>query len=101
VVTPTIRPHSWSPGSRRTKYERWVEILEACVWEVRSQSWLMRHLGMKTQLMKEDLSFLLDAELLEQLEEPQAGIYEFKTTEKGREALTQFYKLVTQFFAKS
>jgi len=61
----------------------------------------MRQLGMKTQIIKEDLSFLLDADLLEQLDDPQEGIYEFKTTEKGREALTHFYKLVTQFFAKS
>ena len=101
MVTPTIRPHSWKPGPRRTKYERWVEILEACVWEVRTQSWLMRHLGMKTQIMKDDLAFLVDAELLDQLDEPQEGIYEFKTTEKGREALTQFYKLVTQFFTNN
>ncbi len=101
MVTPVIRPHSWTPGPRRTKYERWVEILEACIWEIRTQSWLMRHLGMKTQIIKEDLSFLLDADLLEQLDEPQEGIYEFKTTAKGHEALKQFYKLVTQFFAKS
>jgi predicted transcriptional regulator len=101
VEPPTIRPHDWTPGPRRTKYERWVEILEACVWEVRTQSWLMRHLGMKTQIIKEDLSFLLEADLLKQMDEPQEGIYEFKTTDKGRDALTQFYKLVTQFFAKS
>jgi len=61
----------------------------------------MRHLGMKTQIMKDDLAFLLDAELLDQLDEPKEGIYEFKTTEKGREALAQFYKLVTQFFGKN
>ena len=58
----------------------------------------MRNLGMKTQIMKEDLSFLTGGNLLEQIDEPQDGIYEFKTTEKGREALSQFYKLVTKFF---
>jgi len=58
----------------------------------------MRNLGMKTKIMKEDLSFLTGGNLLEQLDEPQEGIYEFKTTQKGREALSQFYKLVTQFF---
>ena len=58
----------------------------------------MRHLGMKTQIMKEDLFFLVKAGLLEQMDEPGKGIYEFKTTEKGREAMEQFYKLVTQFF---
>jgi predicted transcriptional regulator len=59
----------------------------------------MRNLGMKTQLIKEDLTFLTEADLLNQIDEPEAGIYEFKTTEKGREALNQFYKLVTQFFS--
>ena len=60
----------------------------------------MRNLGMKTQIIKDDLGFLVGAGLLDQLDEPEAGKYEFKTTDKGREALNQFYKLVTQFFAK-
>jgi len=58
----------------------------------------MRNSGLKTQMIKEDLQFLLDAGLLIQVDEPEAGIYVFKTTEKGREALAQFYRLVTQFF---
>jgi predicted transcriptional regulator len=58
----------------------------------------MRHLGLKTQMIKEDLDFLIVAGLFEQVDEPEAGIYVFKTTEKGREALEQFYILVTQFF---
>jgi predicted transcriptional regulator len=58
----------------------------------------MRNLGMKTQIIKEDLAFLVGAGLLKQLDEPEIGIYEFETTDKGREALNQFYKLVTQFF---
>lgn len=100
MTTPTIRPLSWSPGPRRTKYERWVELLEVCVWETRTQSWLMRQLGMKTQSIKEDLSFLVKAGLLDQLDEPQVGIYEFKTTERGRDALNQFYGLVTRYFTQ-
>ena len=60
----------------------------------------MRNLGMKTQIIKDDLGFLVGVGLLDQLDEPETGIYEFKTTDKGREALNQFYKLVTQFFAK-
>ncbi|MGY5853739.1 MAG: winged helix-turn-helix domain-containing protein [Candidatus Thorarchaeota archaeon] len=95
---PTIRPRSWTPGPRRTKYERWVELLEACLWESRTQSWLMRHLGLKTQMIKEDLQFLVGAGLFEQLDRPEEGMYVFKTTEKGRGALDQFYKLVTKFF---
>jgi len=58
----------------------------------------MRHLGLKTQMVKDDLGFLVDAGLFEQVDEPESGIYVFKTTEKGREALDQFYTLVTQFF---
>jgi predicted transcriptional regulator len=58
----------------------------------------MRHLGLKTQIIKEDIQFLLDAGLFVQVDEPESGIYVFKTTEKGREALDQFYTLVTQFF---
>ena len=97
-MPPTIRPHSWTPGPRRTKYERWVELLEVCVWEPRTQSWLMRQLGLKTQIIKEDIQFLLDAGLFVQIDKPEVGIYVFKTTEKGRDALDQFYTLVTQFF---
>jgi predicted transcriptional regulator len=52
-------------------------------------------------MVKEDISFLLDAELIVQVDEPEAGIYVYKTTEKGRGALDQFYKLVTQFFTNT
>jgi hypothetical protein len=61
----------------------------------------MRYLGMKTRIMKEDLLYLVGAGLLDQADEPQAGIYEFKTTDKGQDALSQFYKLVTQFFTNN
>ena len=61
----------------------------------------MRTLGLKTQMIKEDIQFLLDAELIEQVDDPEAGIYVYKTTEKGKGALDQFYKLVTQFFTDS
>ncbi|MFW9920663.1 MAG: winged helix-turn-helix domain-containing protein [Candidatus Thorarchaeota archaeon] len=84
--------------SRRTKYERWAEILESCIWESKTQSWLMRELGLKTQLIKEDVAFLLEAELLEQVDEPETGIYVFLTTEKGKEALSRFYQLVSKYF---
>jgi predicted transcriptional regulator len=58
----------------------------------------MRQLGLKTQTIKEDLDFLVDAGLFEQVDEPESGIYVFRTTEKGQGALEQFYTLVTQFF---
>lgn len=59
----------------------------------------MRELGMKTQIIKEDLSFLQQAELLKQIDAPEVGIFVFRTTEKGKEALNKFYQLVTRFFA--
>lgn len=60
---------------------------------------MIRELGIKTQMIKEDVSFLLDAGLLEQIDEPDAGFYVFRTTEKGKEALRKFYQLVSDFFA--
>ena len=92
------RPDSWPQSQRRTKYERWAELLESCVWEERTQSWLMRSLGMKTQIIKEDLTFLLKANLLEQVDAPEVGIFVYRTTIKGKEALSKFYQLVTRFF---
>jgi len=61
----------------------------------------MRTLGLKTQMIKEAIQFLLDAELVEQVDEPETGIYVYKTTDKGRAALDQFYKLVTKFVTDS
>ena len=98
MTDPPVRPRGWKPGPRRTKYERWVELLESCIWETRTQSWLMRTLGLKTQMIKEDIQVLLDAGLFEQVDEPEEGVYVYKTTAKGQAALQQFYKLVTQFF---
>jgi predicted transcriptional regulator len=92
------RPETWPLGPRRTKYERWAELLEACVWEERTQSWLMRELGLKTQQAKEDLDFLVSAGLVEQVDAPEVGIYVYKTTPKGKDALERFYQLVTKFF---
>jgi hypothetical protein len=49
-------------------------------------------------MIKEDIEFLVNAGLFTQVDEPESGIYVYKTTEKGRGALDQFYTLVTQFF---
>jgi len=80
---------------RRTKYEIWVELLEACLWTPRTQSWLMRKLSLKTSKIKETLSFLLSRELLESTNEEYI-IY--RTTEKGSETLKQFYDLILNYF---
>jgi hypothetical protein len=58
----------------------------------------MRKVYLNTAAAKDALSILTKGELLEQLSEPTEGIFEFKTTEKGRAALAQYYQLITYFF---
>jgi predicted transcriptional regulator len=58
----------------------------------------MRELGLKTQMVKEDVMYLIEAGLIEQVDEPESGLYVYRTTEKGKEALVKFYQLVTRFF---
>lgn len=93
------RPKGYPQGERRTKYERWAEILENCVWEARSQSWLTRMLGLKTQSIKDDVEFLIKAGLVQQLDAPDVGIFVFQTTEKGKEVLDKFYQMIGGFFS--
>ena len=100
-IPSSRRPKEYPQGERRTKYERWAEILEACVWEARTQSWLMRELGLKTKSIKEDVGFLVKAGLIEQLDAPDVGIYVYKTTEKGRKVLDKFYQMISGFFSST
>lgn len=58
----------------------------------------MRELGLKTQIVKEDVAFLSEAELIEQVDEPESGVYVYRTTEKGKDALVRFFQLVSDFF---
>jgi predicted transcriptional regulator len=58
----------------------------------------MRELGLKTQMVKEDVMYLIEAGLIEQVDKPESGLYVYRTTEKGKEALVKFYQLVTRFF---
>jgi predicted MarR family transcription regulator len=58
----------------------------------------MRKVYLNTAAAKYALSILTKGELLEQLSEPTEGIFEFKTTEKGKAALAQYYQLITYFF---
>ena len=84
---------------RRSKFEIWAELLEACVRTPRTQSWLLRRVGLKTQAIKEALDFLVTTGLIEQLKSLNKNSGGFKTTKKGEEALTQYYELVTKYFA--
>ncbi|MFQ5820225.1 MAG: winged helix-turn-helix domain-containing protein [Candidatus Heimdallarchaeota archaeon] len=83
---------------RRSKFEIWAELLEACARTARTQSWLLRKVGLKTSAIKEALDFLVTANLIEQLPTSDSDLREFRTTEKGEEALTQYYNLVTKYF---
>jgi predicted transcriptional regulator len=58
----------------------------------------MRKVYLNTAAAKDALSILTIGGLLEQVSQPTAGTYEFKTTEKGKEALAQYYQLITYFF---
>ena len=60
----------------------------------------MRKVYLNTAAAKNALSILTKGGLLKQLSEPTEGIFEFKTTEKGKAALTQYYQLVAYFFEK-
>ena len=83
---------------RRSKFEIWAELLEVCARCPRTQSWLLRKVGLKTSAIKEALDFLVTAGLIEQLPTSDSDIGEFQTTVKGEEALTQYYQLVTKYF---
>ncbi len=85
--------------SRRSKFEIWAECLEACVREGRTQSWLLRELRLKTSAIKEAIDFLENGELLEASENVDSGNTEYKTTQKGEEALAQYYELITNYFS--
>ena len=80
---------------RRNKYEIWIEILEACLWTSRTQSWLMRKINLKTSNIKQSLDFLISRKLLIHVENEFST---YKTTEKGSEALKQFYDLILNYF---
>ena len=86
------------PTSRRTKYEIWAEILEVCLNSPRSQSWIIRELRLKTVNAKEALDFLSNRGLikLDHLENSKWDGY--KTTDLGKQALHDFYKLIRQYF---
>ncbi len=80
---------------RRNKYEIWIEILEACLWVSRTQSWLMRKINLKTSKIKQELDFLTSRKLLIQEID---NFSTYKTSEKGSEALKQFYDLILNYF---
>jgi predicted transcriptional regulator len=84
---------------RRNRFEIWSEVLEACLRDSKTQSYLIRKVGVKTSTVKDALDVLEESGLIEKVENLEAGLnYEFRTTVKGENALLQYYKLVTEYF---
>lgn len=86
----------------RNRFEIWSEVLEACLRNCRTQSWLIRKVGVKTSAMKEALDFLECTGLIEKVENPNVGLnYEFRTTAKGEQALLHYYQLIMDYFTQN
>ena len=84
--------------TRGSKHEIWAEILEICLITPRSQNWIMQELRLKTETVKEVLEFLLKRDLIEITQIENGKSDASKTTENGKQALHDFYKLVRQYF---
>jgi len=96
-------PSSGEPAagsSRRNQFEIWAEVLEVCVRNGRTQSWLLRQLRLKTSAIKDALEFLLGAGLIAVTANSDVDSRQYQTTPKGEEALTTYYKLITKYFVK-
>ena len=85
---------------RRSRFELWSEVLDFCLWNGRTQSWLIRKMGVNTRTIKEVLEFLLVRKLIEKKQGEKNGGEVYFTTEPGKEALKQYYLLVSKFFVK-
>ncbi|MFX0177171.1 MAG: winged helix-turn-helix domain-containing protein [Candidatus Hodarchaeota archaeon] len=83
-------------SSRRSKFEIWAEVLEFCLREKRTQTWLLRRTRLKTSAIKETLYFLLSRNLIEQVNEKDN--IKYRTTDRGKEVLKKFYTLVNDYF---
>ena len=83
-------------SSRRSKFEIWAEVLEYCIKQNRTQTWLLRETRLKTSAIKKALHFLLSRNLIEQIEDE--DLLKYKTTERGKEVLTKFYTIVNDYF---
>ncbi len=87
-----------SATGHRNKYEIWVQILDLCSREPLHLSRIINRLRLKTSLCREYFSFLLERNLLETIGKKNDGSIIYQTTMKGKEALNEFYNLITNFF---
>jgi predicted transcriptional regulator len=85
-------------SSRRDKFEIWSSLLETCFYTSRTQTWLLRNLGLNTAAIKQALNQLTKGGMLMVIHEPEQGRTEYKTTEEGKEGLKQYYLLISKFF---
>ena len=89
--TPESKPY------RRERFQIWSAILESCLYQSRTQSWLIRKIGLNTSAAKDALSTLTNGGLLELVDQPTVGKYEYRTTARGESTLKEYYHLVAQF----
>ena len=83
-------------SSRRSKFEIWAEVLEFCLREKRTQTWLLRETRLKTSVIRETLQFLMSRNLIQQIND--ADLVKYLTTVRGEEVLKQFYTLINDYF---
>jgi predicted transcriptional regulator len=82
---------------RRNKYDILALILSACRKQPRTQSWLVRHLGLSTSSAKKFVNFLRDAKLIEANKHQEQKTY--ATSAKGKKALKHYIALTAEYFS--
>ena len=92
-----ISPEKSQLLRRRNKYDILAAILTACRKQQRTQSWLIRHLGLSTSSAKFFLSFLVAAKLVEVNKSQVQKTY--TTTAYGKKALRHYVVLTTRYFS--
>jgi predicted transcriptional regulator len=85
-------------GPRRTKYDICSQILESCIEKQRTKFWLASRLRLSWKIVDETLRFLANGKLIKTTKSGR-GTTRYKTTTKGREALTAYNLLVEKYFA--
>ena len=82
-------------SSRRSKFEIWAEVLEFCLREKRTQTWLLRETRLKTIMIRETLQFLISRNLIQQIDD---DLVKYQTTVRGEDVLKRFYTLINDYF---
>jgi predicted transcriptional regulator len=99
-MCPNYYKNGNKDSTQRNKFEIWSEILEACNKVPRTQSWLLRELRLKTSSVKNSISFLIERELIYQVEVEKYNTVAYLITDKGKEALRNYYTLITKYFKR-